>query len=443
MAWIAELLPPRFTGAVKKWTLIKRIKEFHNLPLIGVRLRTLYLNHSFWAFADQGLVSLGTFATNIILARTLSPEDYGRYVIIFGVLLFLNSIQYAIITFPLTVRGAASDQNSLRHLAISSLLFTTILALFLGVGMLGAATILGSIQLAPWAVSSLFFWQFQEVFRRALMAHQRYFEVMWGDALSYLGQALLMLVLYWYGQLSAQSTFAVIALTSAIAGAVQAIQLGLTSIKFSQVWRVVDDFWRLGSWLLLHNLISNFFTFLSFPWALAYLYGVNEAAALQAVLNIIGASHPIIFCMRGLIVPATARSYRAAGKAAAQRITFNYAIQGLILLFPFYAIVLLWPRMLLTAFYGMDSPYLGLEAPLRLFVPAYTLFYMSVILTSFIDGLEETRRALMAQLVSACAFLIIGLPLTAWGGVIGASLGRSVYGLTVVIACVVIIRKIK
>ncbi len=265
MAWIAELLPPRFTGAVKKWTLIKRIKEFHNLPLIGVRLRTLYLNHSFWAFADQGVVSLGTFATNIILARTLSPGDYGRYVIIFGVLLFLNSIQYAIITFPLTVRGAASDQNSLRHLAISSLLFTTILALFLGVGMLGAATILGSIQLAPWAVSSLFFWQFQEVFRRALMAHQRYFEVMWGDALSYLGQALLMLVLYWYGQLSAQSTFAVIALTSAIAGAVQAIQLGLTSIKFSQVWRVVDDFWRLGSWLLLHNLISNFFTFLSFP----------------------------------------------------------------------------------------------------------------------------------------------------------------------------------
>ncbi len=59
------------------------------------------------------------------------------------------------------------------------------------------------------------------------------------------------------------------------------------------------------------------------------------------------------------------------------------------------------------------------------------------------DGLEETRRAFMAQLVSALAFLIVGLPLIAWSGVTGASLGRNFYGLTLVVSCLVIVRRIK
>lgn len=442
MAWRAELLPP----SLVKRTLVKRIQLSRNLSsLIANKnhLKTLYLNHSLWAFADQGLVSLGTFATSIILARILPPGEYGVYVILFGVLLFLTSIQYAIITFPLTVKGATSDQDNLRRLASASLLSTFGLALILGAGMIVAAKIVGSLQLAPWAVVAMFFWQFQEVVRRALMAHQRYYEAMWGDALCYLGQAGLVFALSLSGHLSAQSAFVVIAATSAIAAVLQAIQLGLKSVTLRQAWHVVKDFWKLGSWLLYNNLVGVFFTYLAFSWTLAYFHGLEEAAALQAVLNILGASHPIIFGMRGLIVPAVARANRESGKKAAHWVALGYAVQGGILLLPYYALITLWPRLILTTFYGQTSPYIHLEAPLRLFAVAFTFFYLSVVLTSLLDGLEETRRALSAQLVSAFAFLIIGLPLVAWGGLTGASVGRNFYSLTLVIACLFILRRTK
>ncbi len=442
MALIAELLP----ASLVKWTLVKRIQLSRNLSSVIANknhLRTLYLKHSLWALADQGVVSLGTFATNLILARILPPEEYGVYVILFGVLLFLNSIQYAVITFPLTVKGATSDQDSIRRLASSSLLSSFGLALILGAAMFVAAKMVGRLQLAPWAVGALFFWQIQEVFRRALMAHQRYYEAMWGDALSYLGQAGLVFALSLEGHLSAQSTFIVIAATSGIAAVVQAIQLGLKSVNLSQVWHTVKDFWRLGSWLLWNSLVAIFFTYLAFSWTLAYFHGFKEAAALQAVLNILGASHPIIFGMRGLIVPAVARANRESGKDAAQWVAFGYALQGGILLVPYYAVIMLWPRILLTTFYGQSSPYIHLETPLRLFAPAFIFFFLSVVLTSLLDGLEETRRAFWAQLVGGFAFLIIGLPLVAWGGVTGVSIGRNFYGLTLVVACLIILRRTK
>lgn len=441
MEWSPEPLPP----SVKR-TLGKRIqlsRYISSLTANRNKLKTLYLNHSLWALADQGLVSLGTFATNLILARTLPPGEYGLYVILFGVLLFLTSIQYAIITFPLTVKGATSDRDNLRRLASASLLSSFGLALILGAGMILAAKTVGRLQLAPWAVVALLFWQFQEVFRRALMAHQRYYDAMWGDALCYLGQAGLVLALSLSGHLSVQSAFVVIAVTSALAAVVQAIQLGLKSVTLRQACQVVKDFWRLGSWLLYNSLLGVFFTYLAFSWTLAYFHGLEEAAALQAVLNILGASHPVIFGMRGLIVPAVARANRESGKKAAYWVALGYALQGALLLLPFFALIVLWPKIILTTFYGQTSPYIHLETPLRLFAPAFTLLFLSVVLTSLLDGLEETRRALSAQLVSAFAFLIIGLPLVVWGGVTGASVGRNFYSLTLVIACLVILRKLK
>ncbi len=36
-----------------------------------------------WTLADQGLVSLGSFAANMVLARSLSPSQYGTFSLIF------------------------------------------------------------------------------------------------------------------------------------------------------------------------------------------------------------------------------------------------------------------------------------------------------------------------------------------------------------------------
>src|SRR4030095_3337931 len=67
---------------------------------------------SFWAIADQGIVSLGNFLTTIILARALTPDAYGLWSVIFGLILFLNVFPSSLVNYPLSVRLAARDDSS-------------------------------------------------------------------------------------------------------------------------------------------------------------------------------------------------------------------------------------------------------------------------------------------------------------------------------------------
>src|SRR5436190_20241866 len=93
------------------------------------RSHGLALNfQNFWAIADQAVVSLGNFLTTIILARALTPEAYGLWSVIFGLILFLNVLPASLIIYPLSVRLAARDDVGSGSLVKVSLALTALLA---------------------------------------------------------------------------------------------------------------------------------------------------------------------------------------------------------------------------------------------------------------------------------------------------------------------------
>ena len=51
---------------------------------------------SSWTILDQGVVSLGAFLLNIVLARHLPPAEYGMFALIIGSLLLPNTRAQAI-----------------------------------------------------------------------------------------------------------------------------------------------------------------------------------------------------------------------------------------------------------------------------------------------------------------------------------------------------------
>src|SRR5438105_3716105 len=120
---------------------------------------------SFWALVDQGVVSLGTFLTSLLVARTLPPTDYGAYVLIFGTVIFLNTLQGSIIGFPFSIKGASADQQGLGRLTGSAMLLTVGSALISGPVVFGAALIVRGAEIAPWAVAALVLWQCQDLLR--------------------------------------------------------------------------------------------------------------------------------------------------------------------------------------------------------------------------------------------------------------------------------------
>lgn len=390
--------------------------------------------HGVWALTDQAVLSLGSFLTNILLARMLLPEEYGVFTIIFGLLLFLNGLHNSVVAYPLLVRGALADQVDLRNLTNKALLLTAALAPPLGIGIISGAQAAGVLQLAPWIIGALVCWQLQETVRRALLSHLRYREALWGDALSYLGQAGMFWVVARTGQISLKISFGVMALSSAVAGAVQAFQLGLRPTFPDELWRVVKDFWSLGRWVLLTSLVS-IFTVQALPWTLALFHGPEEAAKLQAVGNLLGVTHPIMFSVCNLIIPAAARARLDGGVTAAKQSGFRYATQGLAILLPYYMVLVLYPEGAFGVLYGAGSAYSGLTAELRLYVLVYAFTYLGQILSALLYGLEQSRAAFLGQLASAVASICLGLPLAAKGGLMAALAGAAVSALAQALVC--------
>src|SRR5262245_45894762 len=59
---------------------------------LATSLTNGHVQTSALALVDQAVVSLGSFATHIVIIRACSPAAYGTFVLTWSVILFLNNI---------------------------------------------------------------------------------------------------------------------------------------------------------------------------------------------------------------------------------------------------------------------------------------------------------------------------------------------------------------
>jgi len=400
----------------------------------------------FWAIADQGIVSLGNFLTTIILARTVSPQEYGVWTVTYGLILFLNVLPASLITYPLIVRLASHNEDSAGQLIVAALTLTTLLALPQMLILFCVSSLIGGAALALWACFGLLLWQLQETTRRVLMARMAFRTALFTDAISYLGQAGLFCLMARSGRLSTQIGFAVIGLTCGLAALAQLLlirtqlQVRITGAIKIRDW--MSTFWNTGRWVLGANILTNL-SLHAAPWALFLLRGPAEAAGFQAVSNLLGVSHPIVLSLGNVVVPAAARARVAAGLLAARRVALRHGTQAGLMLLPFVVTLLIFPRQLLSLFYGSTSPYAALEEPLRLLTIIYVLRYSSMTLTFLLNALEKNRVQFVFEL---CGSLLLGglvVPLVVWFGLSGAILAIGLLAATRLAGNVLILRSVK
>src|SRR5215472_8543000 len=263
------------------------------------------LRPGFWALADQGVVSLGCFLTNIVLARSLAPAQYGIWVLLFAVLVFLYGLHGPLVTYPLSI-GSINTDSTRRVDGASASMLTVVLSLPFAIVVSVAAMWLHRTDVIPSAIAAMVVWYLQETARRELMALLRHRAAVLGDAVSYLGQAVTLYVLSRSGHLSLQMAFGTLAATSAIAGIIQFVQLGPISLSL----RDACDWWRrsfrLSKWMVLANLSSALIAQLVL-WFL-HLRSAGDVANYQAAANLAGATNPVMFGVGNLLLPAVAQA---------------------------------------------------------------------------------------------------------------------------------------
>jgi O-antigen/teichoic acid export membrane protein len=360
--------------------------------------------------------------------------EYGVYALIFGAALFVNNLFYALVTYPLSIRGAVADEAELRRLTLQALGVGSIILIPLGAVIVVATALAGRIELGIPALIAIVLWQLQETLRRALLARLQHGQAAIGDTVSYLGQAALLWIVGLYTGLSPVVAFIAMAITSAISVLIQAAQLGLRVQRPVAILSALDQAWRTARWLLMSQVVNGL-GFQALPWALALSRGTAETAAFQAALNIVNVTNPLTFSVANLLLPAAARAASEDGLQGAYRTGLRLIAQGGVVLVPFFVVLAVFPEWVLSVVYGPASPYVAIGNPLRLFAIAYTLYYIGGLLITLLTSLEETRKVFVSQLASALGGIVIGIPVTIWLGLTGACIG--VFSIHCIRACVV------
>ena len=73
--------------------------------------RLLRHRHTSWALVDEALVSSTTFLTGILLVRNLGMQGFGRYSLIWVVLLFCSAMHMSLILGPMLTIGPKQDSR--------------------------------------------------------------------------------------------------------------------------------------------------------------------------------------------------------------------------------------------------------------------------------------------------------------------------------------------
>lgn len=392
-------------------------------PEPGAGWRAALRSRGAWALVDQGVASLGNCLSGIVLVAALPLTEFGAFTLLFGVLLFLNSLHQSLVTYPLSVRGASDDVNALRRLAGGSVHFTALLAIPLTVGVAVTAIALGRASLVPWVLAAMLLWQVQETLRRALMAQLRHRDAVIGDAVRYLGQVLVLwLLARRQSPLTLELAFGAIAATSLLAAVVQAIQLRPSLSLRHCGGPLLRDAWVLGRWVLLTNAVT-IVTVQAMPWTLGAFHGNAEVARLGAMALVMGITNPVVLGIGALVIPFAARAASQDGPRAAKGVATHCGLLGGVVLAPFYAMVLIAPEFVISVFTRGNPDYAGLSTHLRLFALGYLLAFPAQVIGALLNGLGRSRQSFQAQFVFSAATLLVSLPLAAWYGLAGAVSG--------------------
>jgi O-antigen/teichoic acid export membrane protein len=373
-----------------------------------------------WALCDQAIVSGGNFLTNLVLIRTLSPSSFGAFALLLNAVLFLNNLHTNMVAYPVCIRGAKSDDDTLGEVATGGLLATAMGLAVIALLITAACLSIQRSFLIPIVIGATLFWQLQETLRTVLVSRLAYKRALAGDAVSYLGQAAVLAIICLHHEPRLSIVFGVILLTSFVAGVGQAIQIRPNRPNRTFLGPFFRDLWQLGKWSTLAKVVA-FFTFQAFPWLLAYTSGLATVASFQALFQLVALSNPLMFGFNNLIIASIANHSKSGITPWAASV--KQMRLALVLFGSYFTALAIFGRFFMKTIYGSHSPYIGNSPLLRWFALAYALEAIAMLAGAILGGLGETRFSFIAQLSAMVVSVLIVFPWITRSGLRAAVMG--------------------
>lgn len=382
-----------------------------------------------FAVLDQGLFAGANFLVNILLARWLSPAQYGAFSVAYSIFLLLATFHTAVLIEPMLVFGpgryGAQFGRYLRFLFYSHWGLTggasLILALAAGVfwqlgSVLLAQSLLGLAVAAPFIQLT---WLLRRAFYVPLEPH-------WAATGGGLHLVLMMAGMYGLGRQHLLSSFSALLVMGASS---VVVSLWLSSMLKPQremregsltLGTVVADHWGYGKWSSITAALRWV------PLNINYLllpiwFGLEGSASFRAIMNFVMPVQQSFAAISMLLVPLYVKALQHPDRQELSR-----SIRVMLALFGigsalYWALLALFRYPLMNWFYGGRY----LEHSNLLVLAGLTALPTGVgtVFGSVLRAMERPDQVFWSFAISGAAFVVVGLPLLPLGGLMGGLLG--------------------
>ncbi len=375
-----------------------------------------------WTFADQALSSLTNFALAIVVARTVTPHDFGAFslgLLTFG---FAIGLTRAIVGEPFVVRFSAASETERRRGAANASGAALSLGVLASVVCLVVATVIGGVTGSAFMALAITFpgLLLQDTWRHIFFATGRPAAATINDLVwTVLQFALLGLLLTGDGGSIFLITLAwgVSAVAAAIVGWLQTGIAPSLLATVSWLRETKDISVQLGLGFSLSMGAVNLVTYV-----IGGIVGIASVGAMRAAQVVLGPLNLVFAGFDSFILPVMSRA-AAAGDRLARLAMFSSAALGSVAAV-WVAILVLLPDRL-----GRMILDLNWEGADRLMLPSGLVLISGALVLGASTSLVALSRAdLILTVTCVQAPLMLGLGvLGAWhGGVVAA-----IYGLVI------------
>jgi O-antigen/teichoic acid export membrane protein len=380
-----------------------------------------------WALTDQIIVSGCNFLSNILLARILGIEEFGRYVLAWTIVLFVQGLQFSTVSSSMLSIGPKHDAEGARSyfgaIFIHQSIFGVVSAALTLVGCYITANFFPEARLDTIALpltGAVLCTQTQDFFRRYFFSVARPKTSLAIDVIRYVGQNVAILgLISWF---PANSVAALWLLTAAAALGLLAALPSIPRFKYSLGMIVTVGLrgWHFSKWLIASTLLFTIFNTV-FSFAAGILLGTSAVGAMRAAFTLVGIANVVIEASVNVISAGASRKFMSKGRHELVAYLKKVTAFGVVALASLMAAIVIAPKYWLRLIFG---PEFGAYWILVLWYAGYEiLVFLALIMGTWYRTLEQTRSIFYANLASAVLSLAVSYPLIVHFGVAGAAAG--------------------
>jgi O-antigen/teichoic acid export membrane protein len=379
------------------------------------------------AVFDQGLVTGSNFALAILLARWLTPVQYGAYAVAFSIFVLIAMLYQALLLEGMSVFGASVFRNCLRGYLKSmvSLCLAAAAAIFIALAVsAGIAFKIAPSSGLPGALAGvaiatpliLLFWLAKRTFYLQLTPGPSAAGAFFYSAMIIGG----LLLIDHRGLISPFSAFTLMGFSALGTSIILFTHLkfrlpaGTSAPTLSDTWR---RHWKYGRWAVLAEFSKWVPAYMFYP-LLSSSWGIAQAGELRALMNYNAAIFQTYAALSSLLLPYAAQVHRREGGPAtialAKRIALCFVSGGLL----YWGVLLIFKGPIFHFLYA--GRYMELAGLLPAVALISIFWSASLGPANALRAMESSGSVLAAVCVSSTIAVAVGIPLTRALGLSGA-----------------------